>query len=209
MKTGENFMRMSLFMLFAVFFSTLSFQLQAQNEISDKSTGVLFPSQVTFDYNGKQYVLDATGVSTRKKFFINVYSVAHYLQKGNGSSETDKINQIMQDGKAKQLTIKWVHNVEADKIQSGYHESFQNALAGSNDAQLQNQIDQYIAFFNQDAKKGDEHILRWIPGGIIEVIINGNKAGTITNKDFARLLWSIWFGQKSVVNRDNLVSLMK
>ena len=65
----------------------------------------------------------------------------------------------------------------------------------------------FIGFFNQDVQKGDEQILRWIPGGYVEVLINGKAAGNITNHDFAKALWSIWFGQNSVVDRNSLVSM--
>ena len=74
---------------------------------------------------------------------------------------------------------------------------------------MQNQIETFVHFFNQPVQKGDEHILRWLPGGYVEVIINGNQVGSVTGQDFAKALWSIWFGSRSVVDRNALVSLMK
>jgi hypothetical protein len=73
---------------------------------------------------------------------------------------------------------------------------------------LQNEIDRFISFFNGDIQKGDVHILRWLPDGNIEVLVNDKKVGSIKNNEFAHLLWSIWFGPKSVVNRNSLVSRM-
>lgn len=175
-------------------------------DVTDETTGISFPSEVSFDYEGKTYDLDITGVSTRKKLIIKVYSVAHYLQKdANGE---DKIEKILSDENAKQLTIKWARNVPLEKIQSGYHESFKNAIQHPNAKQQEN-IDTFVAFFTQEANKGDEHVIRWIPKGIIELEINGNKAGTITDPEFAKGLWNIWFGTKSVVNKDKLMSDLK
>lgn len=198
-------MKSILFNCLALF---CAFTLYAENEVSDKATGAVFPAEISFDYEGKNYQLEATGVSTRKKLIVKVYSVAHYLQKGVVAGK-DKLQEIMNDANAKQLTIKWVRDVPASKVQEGYEESLKTAIPVPAYTQLQTPIKSYVSFFNQDVSKGDEHVIRWIPGGIIEVQIKGKTVGTITNPEFAKGLWNIWFGPKSVVNRDGLISLMK
>lgn len=194
--------------LSALVFCLFSISLFAE-EIRDNSTGITFPNEVSFSENGKEFRLQATGVATRKKFFVKVYSIASYLQEGQANISQDKFAQIMQDDKAKQLTIKWFHDASAEKVQDGYKESFRKVLSDTDYNQLQKEIETYVHFFNQNVQKGDEHILRWIPGGNVVVIINGNKVGNINNQDFAKGLWNIWFGPHSVVDRDNLTSLMK
>lgn len=181
------------------------FGLNAE-EITDKSTGESFPKEVSFNAGGKDFSLEATGVSTRKKLIIKVYSVAHYLQNA-GNFKDNLLAAIMSDDNAKQLTIKWVRAVPKDKVVEGYQESFKTAIDDPAYTQLQPQIETYLGFFNHDVQKGDVHILKWIPGGVIEVEINGAKVGAITSAEFAKGLWNIWFGQKSVVNRDALMSL--
>lgn len=202
-------MTFSLTQRLAGIFCFFSIALLAQGEIEDKSTGITFPREVTFDYAGKEYNLTATGVSTRKKFFITVYSVAHYLQEGAEKSAVDKISAIMNPDNAKQLTIKWVRNIPVDKVQDGYHDSFRGAVPAEELYKMQNEISQFIGYFNKEVQKGDEHVIRWIPGNHVEVYINGTKVGMITNEAFAKGLWNIWFGNKSVVNRDHLISMMK
>lgn len=199
-------MNLSIFKIFTLFFCFLPLSMYAE-EVRDNSTGVTFPSKVSFESNGKQFQLQATGVATRKKFFVKVYSVASYLQEGT-SRNADKFQTIMQDDLAKQLTLKWVHEANANKVKNGYLDSFKKTLTDNQFLQLQNEIVTFTHFFNLNAQKGHEHILRWLPGGYVEVIINGNKTGDITNQEFARALWNIWFGPQSVVNRDQLVSLM-
>lgn len=173
--------------------------------IQDTSTGQSFPDEVSFDYNGKAYNLEATGVSTRKKFFVKVYSVAHYLQKAEEGSRSDVMDQIFDDNRAKQLTLKWVRSGGSKKVQDGYHESFEKVLGGREYGALRNEINQYVSWFG-DVNSGEEHVIRWIPGGIIDVYINGQHKGTITNEKFAKAVWEIWLGRKSVVNRNQLVA---
>lgn len=194
--------------IFSVFFCLSSLCLFADANITDSNTGLTFPSEVSIKSGGKDYKLQATGVSTRRKFFVKVYSVASYLQDA-AQATGDKFEQIMQPNKAKQLTIKWVHEASTGKIQDGYNESFRSALPDAQYAPLKADIDKYVSFFNVDVKVGDEQIIRWLPGGVVEVLFNGKPAGTLTNPEFAKALWSIWFGPTSVVKRDELVSLMK
>jgi len=184
---------MKLFSYFTFFLLCFSF---CSADVVDKATGESFPSQVSFG----DYTLDATGVSTRKKLMFKIYSVASYLQE-NGDKSGDKFQQIMNPENAKQLTLIWVRDVNAAKVQDGFKNSLMSNSAPVADA------DKFVAFFS-DVTKGDEHVLRWTPGGTIDVLINGSKAGSIENEEFAKSLWSIWFGNKSVVKRDQLVSLL-
>lgn len=183
--------------------------LSAEDNIRDNSTGEVFPQEISFEHNGKQYQLQATGVTTRKKLIIKVYSIAHYLQKNIEKPNADKIQEILSDDYAKQLTMKWVRDVTFDNLQETYRESFRKVFTNQEYATRQGDIDTYIKFFKNGAHRGEEFVLRWLPGGYVEVLINGEKVGSITNKEFAKGLWSIWFGNKSVVNRQELISLMK
>src|SRR5579863_3757196 len=121
-----------------LFFCLASVPLKAA-EITDHSTGVSFPETVSFNFQGNQYNLAATGVATRKKFFVKVYSVASYLQKG-AFSGGDIIDSILNDQFAKQLTMKWTYNVDASKMQNGYLESFKSALSDSEFREIGNEI---------------------------------------------------------------------
>jgi hypothetical protein len=175
-------------------------------EIKDTASGESFPDTVSFESEGGKYNLDITGTALRKKFIVKVYGVAHYLEKGT-ELKGDKFEDILNDDKAKQLTMKWLRGATVEQVQSGYRESFKIAVADT--SAISKEIDTFVAFFNAPVNKGDVHVLRWLPSGEIEVEINGKKAGTIKNGEFAKDLWSIWLGPSSVVNRDALISLIK
>lgn len=202
-------MKFLTFSLVACCIGLCTFQLHAQTDtIVDNSTGVAFPRQVSFDANNQQYQLEATGVATRKKLVVKVYSIAHYLQKG-AAQGGDKMQAIMSDKNAKQFTIKWVRDVAVDKVQGAYQEAFHKVFSQQDYASLQNEINQFTQYFNNEAHKGDEYVLRWIPEGTIEIIINGNKVGSVNNVRFAQGLWNVWFGPSSVVKVDDLTSAMR
>jgi len=192
---------MKFFYLLPIFINLFFFNVHAQSD----SRAAGFPKEVSFEQGGKTYNLALTGVSTRKKFFVKVYNVASYLQT-SAMNRGDLIGEILNDRNAKQLTIKWVHDASIDQVRNGYRESFDKVLGMSENEQLPQIVDQYISFFNHEANVGDQHVIRWLPGGYVEVLINGSKAGSVKDPEFAKELWNIWFGSKSVVNRDELVS---
>lgn len=185
---------LSLFLLFSLFASS------GFSEIVDEQTGQSFPSQVTFSFNGKDYTLDATGVATRKKFMFKVYSVASYLE--TGEAEGEKFQKVMSPKLAKELRMIWVRNVDAARVQQGFKESLVKAGAPSAETA------QFLRFFEGNVSKGDEISLRYIPGGTVEILMNGSSKGTIENEGFAKALWMVWFGPNSVVPREDLVSKM-
>lgn len=200
------FWKFLMFCVLGVFCAIIGFGVFAQEE-GAQAIESLFPREVDFTDQGKEYHLQMTGASTRKKFFVTVYHVAHYMDQAGLPQGANKYQEVMQDNRAKQLTMKWVRDVGADKVQEGYRQSFKNALEGRR-SNVQNEINNYVQFFNRDVKKGDQHVLRWIPEGKIEVSINDSTPKVIDNKEFAQLLWNIWFGNRSVVNREQLVELM-
>jgi hypothetical protein len=196
-------MKTTLSLLFTF---VMAFHFAANADVKDSATGLSFPSEVSFTHEGKGYKLEATGVSTRKKLFIKIYSIVSYLQDAAQATKSDIFDEILKDGKAKQLTLKFVRSVPADKVMEGYHDSFKTALAGRSSPELNSLIEKYIDLFNHEAKEGEEQVIRWLPGGYVEVLFNGKVGGSFTNVEFAKTLWSIWFGPKGVVNRDQLVT---
>lgn len=177
----------------------------AQEMIEDKTTGKTFPTTVAFTYQEKEYDLEATGVATRKKLFVKIYSIAHYMQDPEELEGENLFNEIIRSKKAKQFTAQWVRSVGKAKLDQGYRNAFEKNLSQQELSELQPTIDQYLTFFG-NVRKNDKQVIRSLPNGTIIVEINGVEKGKINNEQFAQALWSIWFGPHSVVNRDELIS---
>jgi hypothetical protein len=180
----------------------------AQENVKEPSTGKNFPGQVSFTHDGKNYTLTLTGVSVRKKLIFKVYGMAHYIESFSKGSDKEAFDAVMAEGKAKQITMEFARDVDAAKIRETYGESFkEHATVGELKA-IKPSLDQFLGFFTQDVKENDRFVLRWIPGGTITSTIIGQEKPPITDAAFARILWSIWFGEDSVVDRDDLVQRM-
>lgn len=191
-------------LMFGALSGSLYGQVQAPDAVRDTTSGQTFPKVITVDHGGKQYTLEATGATTRRKLIVNVYSIGSYVQQGTPLSG-DKAQALINADVAKQLTMKWLRSVEGEKIRQAYLDGYQNNLSPEQFNQLKGNIDKFVSFFSQDAQKGEEYVIRSFPGGEVEVLINGKSVGTVTDPAFAKATWNIWLGPNSVVDPAKLV----
>ena len=180
--------------------------LSAQEKVTEPSTGKTFPASITFSSGGTEYQLQLTGVTVRKKLVFKVYGMAHYMQNPVRMDEAGAVKQVLTEGKAKQITMIFVRDVDAASIQGAYRDGFAENASKEELASLKGTIEKFVASFAAGVKETDVYILRWLPGGTVIPIIKGEEKEAITNPLFARVLWTIWFGEDSIVDPDDLVS---
>ncbi len=178
----------------------------AQETVTEPSTGKTFPAVLKFSAGGKEYTVQLTGVTVRKKVVFKVYGMAHYMENPAGGTRAGAIKDALTDGKAKQITMVFVRDVDQASIQNAYRDGFKENASKEELPQIQGSIDQFVGNFTVPVKENDVFILRWLPGGTIIPIIKGEEKQSITNPLFAKVLWTIWFGDESIVDPDDLVS---
>jgi hypothetical protein len=179
----------------------------AQNNIKEPSTGKWFPEWITFKHGGRDYTLGATGTAVRKKLIVKVYGMVHYVENPEkAGSKWDAFNEVIYTNKAKQITMDFVRDVDVPKIRDAYLTGFKENCSKEEFNRIQGQINQFLVYFDRDVKENDRFILRWLPGGSVVAIIANTEKPAITNELFARTLWLIWFGNDSIVDRDDLIT---
>jgi len=180
----------------------------AQDRVEESSTGKSFETQTVFTHNGSQYAQKLTGVTVRKKLVFKVYAMAHYMQDPAAGSKEAALESILSDGKAKQITMVFVRDVDRQKIQDAYRDGFKENATAEDLKKMQPSVDQFVSFFSSDVKEDDQFVLHWLPGGVVIANVQGTEKPEIKDPLFARTLWSIWFGEDSIVRRNDLVSRM-
>jgi hypothetical protein len=183
--------------------------LLAQENVKEPSTEKEFPARVSFSYAGKEYQLAITGVAVRKKVVFKVYGMAHYLQDASKMKEDEAYNAILTDGKAKQISLVFVRDVDASSIQGAYRDGFKNNTPPADLLKIQPMIEKFLAYFATAVKENDTFTYRWLPGGTVIAIVQGQEKPALTDPLFARALWSIWFSEDSIVDREDLVERMR
>jgi hypothetical protein len=199
-------MKLRHFALIVAALLTCSVLLHAQETVKENSTGKVFPATITASMDGKSYPMAITGTAVRKKVIIKVYAIAHYMQDPPSGKEKELYAGVLKDGKAKQITMEFVRDVGVDKIRDAYRDGFKENAGKDEFPTISQQVEQFIGYFGGDVKENDTFILRWLPGGVIQAQVQGVEKPAITNPTFARVLWSIWFGEDSIVDREDLIS---
>lgn len=193
-----------LLVVLALLFGTA--RLSAQDRIVEPSTEKAFPAAVTISSGEEQHALSITGVTVRKKFVFKVYAMAHYIESPPTGSTKDVLKAMMVDGKAKQITMDFAREVTVEQIRGAYGDGFKENAAEAELTSLQPSIDTFLGYFDAPVKENDTFILKWFPGGKIVPVISGKEKPAIVNQRFAEVLWTIWFGEDSIVDREELVA---
>ena len=178
----------------------------AQESVQEPSTGKSFPVVVKYTGNGTEYTMSLTGVAVRKKLVFKVYGMAHYAQDALEAPKEEALGAMLVDGKARQITMDFARDVDAGKIRDAYTDGFKENATADEFKSIQPLVDQFVGFFSNEVKENQQFILRWLPGGIVLASVAGEEKPPITNPLFARVLWSIWLGKDSIVDREDLVA---
>lgn len=152
--------------------------------------------------NIAQNELQLNGAGLRKKAIIKVYACGLYL-----SSPSQDAAFILADSSAIAIRMHFIYRkVDHEKLISAWNEGF--AAAGVTQS-MAAEIAQFNSFFTQPALKGDIYDITYLPGTGIQVTINGQLMGTVTNPTFRSAVFSIWLGTKTALPklRDQLLHL--
>jgi hypothetical protein len=178
----------------------------AQESVQEPSTGKSFPVVVKYTKNGTEYPMSLTGVAVRKKLVFKVYGMAHYAQDPVKAPKEEALGAMLVDGKARQITMDFARDVDAGKIRDAYMDGFRENATADELKSIQPLVDQFIGFFAKEVKENQQFIVRWLPGGVVVATVAGEEKPPITSPIFARVLWSIWLGKDSIVDREDLVA---
>ncbi len=168
-----------------------------------------FPSVISFQHEGRNYALKITGTAARKKYFFKIYGMAHYLEDTDRKRKKEEaFQEALTDGGAKQITIEYVREVGPEKIRAVLREGFQKNTTPKEFEEIRPLVDELCGYFQKPVKTGERFILRRLSGGKVVFILQDKEMGTARSPLFARALWSIWLGERSVVERDKLVEMI-
>lgn len=176
----------------------------AQTELA----GVRFDDKVSIDDNGMAHELTLSGTALRKKLVFKVYAMGHYMDAASFDSEDEAYAAALGNAGPKMIRMVFKRGVDSGKIQNAYREGFEKNASPEEFEAITAQIDQFVGYYNEDVAEGDEYLLTYVPGGTVRIAIRGEQVGTIESETFASVLWRIWLGEHSIVDRDKLVARM-
>ena len=153
---------------------------------------------------GSTHELVLTGYDRRHVFIFRVYEIAHYVDATHFSELTPPA--VVEDGPAKAIAVTFARNLGVDLIRKEFEASIRrNAEEGWLEAAAPT-LTAFMAAIDRDARKGDRLIFYWLDGGRVFVEFNGVREFEAKDPVFAKLIWSIWFGENPVCDREELLA---
>ena len=182
----------------------------ADDRLSETKDSKQFPHKLILEYNNERLSLSLTGLAIRQKFFLKIYSMAHHIEQkpdiaGLNALSDEVYKNILQYNGAKQISMIFLRSLTAEQVQKSLRSGIKLNTNEEEYRQILPQVEEFMHAIYADVKKNDEFLIRWFPDGSIVSIFQGVKISTIKNDFFARTLWSIWFGNYSVVDRKSLI----
>lgn len=182
-----------LFMLFVLSPSILAQEIQ-------------FNPTVNITENHQTKTLHLTGTSKRSALFFKIYSIAHYTadyQMFSGDESTI-FSEIINTNTTKQIAMVFSRDIKANKIREKLASGVKENCVADEFSLVKSDLDLFKQVINQDVKKNDEFVIRWLTDGNLLMFYNGKFVTQIQSPLLAKLLWSIWFGEDAVVSRSEL-----
>jgi len=144
--------------------------------------GVELPDTVVVD--GTTLHLNGMGLREATRLHIKAYVGGLYLQERTNDPAT-----VIDSRQPKRVTMKFLRNIDRGRLSSGWADSLRKVGGKS----MEHAITQFTSLI-PDVKTGDTMSFTWRPGVGLEVAMNDKVRGNIPGDDFARTLYTVWFG---------------
>lgn len=177
-RISSNLVRLSVC---ALAFLTFAISNATAAEIS----GVKLPDQVTV--SGKSLKLNGAGLRQATILKVNVYAAGLYLENTSKDGEA-----IANSDQAKSIQMVFMRDVTGKQMAEAFQEGFdKNCVAGC--AELKPNIGKLQGLM-KDLKKGDTMAIHFTSSGV-DVMIRGQKVGSVGDKAFSHQLIRCWIGK--------------
>jgi len=155
-------------------------------------------SGVAFPLKRDAATLLGAGLRVKKIAFVKakVYAVALYVgdeaiagplaTRRGKTADPAFFNDLVWGDFPKELILHFVRDVGQGRIQDAMREALEGAAKGS--------LDTFVSYF-PEVKTGQECILRWGSGGVLEVTMAGAAKPPIADKAFAAAVFGLYVGE--------------
>lgn len=161
--------------------------LFAAPSFAKEVAGVKIDDSISAD--GKQLSLNGAGIRT--KWFMDIYVGGLYLP-----ANTNDANKVIETDEPQAIKLHMVSGlVTSEKMQKATMEGFENATGG-NVAPIKDEVDAFMAVFEEQISENDQYDLVYVPGKGVEVYKNAELKDTIGDLNFKKALFGIWLSDQ-------------
>ena len=137
------------------------------------------------------------GVRTKTFLKVKVYTICLYVsdatlagllaQYRGRTTDPAFYRELATGDFPKQVVMTFVRDATAGQVRDGFYEALPTID--------RKRLDLFSAHFGAP-RKGDAYVIRWAPGGVLEVMAAGQQKPPIADKTFSTAVFQIWLGEK-------------
>ena len=167
----------------------------AASALTEPKTGVEYPDQITMETAQGEVVLKATGVGLREKTFmkVDVYTIVSYVA-ADVVLEDEPGVALCDLNAPKRIRMDLRRGFSREKLINAFIEGIDKNMDDT--SAIAADMEVFKAYFTRDAQDGDLIIFDYSPVKGLTTELNGETMGVIDNAEFARAMWTVWFGKK-------------
>ena len=157
---------------------------QADDKFSETQNTKQFPQNVVIEYNNEPLELSLTGLTIRRKYFLDIYSMAHYAQQQSSAtastiSDDNIYKNILQNNGTKQISMIFLRKLSAKQIQKSLRSGIK--LNSNKDEYLGflPKVEEFMRAIYADVKRNDEFTIRWHPDGTVVSLFQGEQVSLV------------------------------
>lgn len=144
--------------------------------------GVELPDTVVVD--GATLRLNGMGLRAATALRVKAYVGGLYLEQPSSDAAT-----VIDSHQRKRVTMKFLRDIDRQRLTGGWAESLRKVRGKP----TEHSIAEFTSLI-PDVKTGDTMSFTWRPGVGLEVAMDEKVRGTVPGDDFARALFTVWFG---------------
>jgi len=163
--------------------------------IVEPGTKMEYDDTVALDSEVGGHNLVVTGVGLREKTFmkVNVYVIVSYMLEGT-ELEGDQGVALLNLDAPKMIQMDLVRGFSREKLVNAFKDVIEKNYDDM--SAFQTEMDEFFGYFVNDAEEGDKLSFTYVPSLGLRTVLNGEDKGLITNFEFVKALWTVWFGEK-------------
>ena len=142
-------------------------------------------------YSAMDTELTLNGAGTRSKWFMDLYVGGLYVPETIGDGEA-----VINADEPQAITLHIISGmITSERMTEATLEGFEASTDGDM-ASIQEDVDQFMAVFQEEITEGDVFDLVYLPGEGVRVLKNGKHKDTVGDLAFKKALFGIWLSDK-------------
>lgn len=151
--------------------------------------------------------LQLTGSAIRKRFFLKIYRISHFMKwSTNHVVDPHALFSLITSGHVEQrIELVFLRGVSRKQLENALIDGVKRNNPGRDVSDIEAEIKTLSSGIDKEIEAQTHLVLARTASDVLTVYFNDEKIVESNNKTFNESLWSIWFGDKPTVDKNELI----